>query len=629
MSEILKNETESIVNLAEYLTNLNLKIDNLAAPIDQLQEETHVLCDLVQATESRYAKTLLDVKKNNLKQNHMNLKLDIINTSQYVATMMDTIELNWLKNPLTLERVTNKYTFQKICLEELNITTPETERILAVIESNIICKVNNCFLYALDTKDTDILSRCLRMYIEMEKQDDAHDIFRIHKLKPVLGEILCEAYLEKCDQDLDRVYLKVKEILDTTVDFLSELVHENSILNCFNFVLGSFWKEFDRQSRENLPYITAPGNPDLFQKRFKSTYNLLAYIAVKAGDERLIKNNKEFQDHLKRFNLAVYFEIKFQQISGKFESEIIDLTLDNISTATNNQDTQEFSLKPSAVLYQALQSCFDKDVYIDQLADQFIKLTMMLLSRYLRTMENLLKDVSSSTHLDKDEIDLFVFNVITDFSIVKSLVAPKCQKEAQMENTIFAIIESDMRMEMKKVFDINEEIISSSHNIFSDYFATSKITECISQLQNVTALPRLYRRTNRNPPKEASSYVVEAVKPITVLTDKFGSNLHQIAETMEIVIIEITGRYSSLVEEVLRSVCKTEESLRRLKNRTLNLSGDSLSSESNNTMSDETKIKEQIKFDVCYFCEKLVPLAPKTAKIKMDLLKNEVDKLIK
>ncbi|XP_066259923.1 conserved oligomeric Golgi complex subunit 2 isoform X2 [Euwallacea similis] len=626
MSEILKNETESIVNLAEYLTNLNLKIDNLAAPIDQLQEETHVLCDLVQATESRYAKTLLHVKNNNLKQNHTNLKLDIINTSQYVTTMMDTIELNWLKNSLTLERVTNKYTFQKICLEELNITTLETERILAVIESNIIRKVNDCFLYALDTKDTDILSRCLRMYIEMEKQVDAHDIFRIHKLKPVLGEIICEAYLEKCDQDLNRVYLKVKEILDTTVDFLSELVHENSILNCFNFVLGSFWKEFDRQSRENLPHITAPGNPDLFQKRFKSTYSLLRYIAVKAGDEKLIKKNKEFQDHLKRFNLAVYFEIKFQQISGKFESEIIDLTLDNISTATN---TQGFNLKPSAVLYQALQSCFDKDVYIDQLADQFIKLAMMLLSRYLRTMENLLKDVSSSTNLDKDEIDLFFFNVITDFSIVKSLVAPNCENGAQMENTIFAIIESDMRTEMQNVFDVNEEIISSSHKAFSDYFATSKITECISQLQNVTAIPRLYRRTNRHPPKEASSYVVEAVKPITVLIDKFGSNLHQIAETMEIVITEITGRYSSLVEEVLRSVCKTEESLRRLKNRTLNLSGESLSSDSNNTMSDETKIKEQIKFDVCYFCEKLIPLAPKSAKIKMDLLKNEVDKLIK
>lgn len=39
MSDILKNETEAIVNLAEYLTNLNSKIDDLSIPISQLKEE--------------------------------------------------------------------------------------------------------------------------------------------------------------------------------------------------------------------------------------------------------------------------------------------------------------------------------------------------------------------------------------------------------------------------------------------------------------------------------------------------------------------------------------------------------------------------------------------------------------
>lgn len=39
MSDILKTETEAIVNLAEHLTNLQIKIENLQQPILQLKEE--------------------------------------------------------------------------------------------------------------------------------------------------------------------------------------------------------------------------------------------------------------------------------------------------------------------------------------------------------------------------------------------------------------------------------------------------------------------------------------------------------------------------------------------------------------------------------------------------------------
>lgn len=58
-----------------------------------------------------------------------------------------------------------------------------------------------------------------------------------------------------------------------------------------------------------------------------------------------------------------------------------------------------------------------------------------------------------------------------------------------------------------------------------------------------------------------------------------------------------------LVQEVLKSVCKTENSLRRLKNRNVPASEESTSS--SDTISDEMKIREQIKFDVNYFYDKV------------------------
>lgn len=63
-------------------------------------------------------------------------------------------------------------------------------------------------------------------------------------------------------------------------------------------------------------------------------------------------------------------------------------------------------------------------------------------------------------------------------------------------------------------------------------------------------------------------------------------------------------RFLKLVQGVLRSVCKTEESLRRLKNRNVAVSEEI--AHQSDTGSDEMKIREQIKLDVAYFLQKVI-----------------------
>lgn len=48
-------------------------------------------------------------------------------------------------------------------------------------------------------------------------------------------------------------------------------------------------------------------------------------------------------------------------------------------------------------------------------------------------------------------------------------------------------------------------------------------------------------------------------------------------------------------------MCKTEESLRRLKNRNQAINEDSGGQGGTDTISDEKKIREQIKLDINYF----------------------------
>lgn len=159
----------------------------------------------------------------------------------------------------------------------------------------------------------------------------------------------------------------------------------------FNFVLNSFWVEVDKQCRKGLPHITAPGNPELFQKRFVSTWKLVIEIAKKCGNQDLIKTNLSFQEHLKRFNLPVYFEIRFQQIASQFETDL--MIKPNDPSIFNGENDFRFKLKITLNLYVALKKCFDSHVFIDQLADHFLKFSMFLLSRYIMWFKKTLEQV--------------------------------------------------------------------------------------------------------------------------------------------------------------------------------------------------------------------------------------------
>lgn len=625
MSDILKNETEAIVNLAEYLTNLNSKIDNLSVPISQLREEIRTLYDLIKTAEHSYNLFLSEIKNNKSEQNHIHLKLGIIASSVYINTVIDSIESDLFGNLLKLERIVNKYSFQKIYLDVLNLMTPDIEKVVRKVEMKLVKNISHCFLKAFQSSDKDILLRCLRMYVDLQKEDEAYNTFQIHILRPELQQLFTERYLEKCDYNLDKVYSSVKDILRSKVDILSEVTKTTVDLSSFNFVLKSFWKEFDTQLRVGLPHITAPGNPELFQKRFTSTYNLLKYIADAAGDKSLMQLDDSFQSHLKRFNLPVYFEIKFQQIAGNFEAETYNTSLNNIKSGPNEHS---FRHKVSVALWKALRACFHEDVYIDQLADHFIRLSMMLLSRYIKIIENLYKNIISSD-ADKADIAEFLINAIIDLNIISLLVAPKFDSISDIGKTIFAIINKNMWHIILRVIQATGKIISEAQETLHNHLISSKIKECSVHLQNVTAIPRLYRRTNRNPPKEASPYMLEAVKPIVNFESKFRSKLdHDLNEIINSIVLKLTNQYQSLVQEVLLSVCKTEESLRRLKSRTLNTSGDDSHGPSD-VISDETKIREQIKYDVGYFYDKLYPLGLSSAKEAMDILRKEVCYTIK
>lgn len=123
---------------------------------------------------------------------------------------------------------------------------------------------------------------------------------------------------------------------------------------------------------------------------------------------------------------------------------------------------------------------------------------------------------------------------------------------------------------------------------------------CFSFLKSALEVPRLYRRTNKEVPTTASSYVDSALKPLFQLQNGHKDKLKQaiIQQWLEGALSESTHKYYETVSDVLNSVKKMEESLKRLKQARKTTPTNPVGPSGG--MSDDDKIRLQLALDVEY-----------------------------
>lgn len=139
---------------------------------------------------------------------------------------------------------------------------------------------------------------------------------------------------------------------------------------------------------------------------------------------------------------------------------------------------------------------------------------------------------------------------------------------------------------------------------------------CFSYLKSALEVPRLYRRTNKEVPSTASSYVDSALKPFYQLQRGHGDKVKPVVMQcwLQEALSESTHKYFETVSDVLNSVKKMEESLKRLKQARRSLATNPVSSSGG--MSDDDKIRLQLALDVEYLGEQIQKMGLQTSDIK-------------
>ena len=134
-------------------------------------------------------------------------------------------------------------------------------------------------------------------------------------------------------------------------------------------------------------------------------------IILESGSDLIFfKSSASKKEFDKKWNLDIYFRLRFQEIAIKFES-----FLGEKAAKLTSDSNPEFSFAVNQALWRSLQTCFglegsySRNIYLRPCAHNFLKLSMQLLSRYDKWIQAKANDFIAKLSLE--EIILFYSDV--------------------------------------------------------------------------------------------------------------------------------------------------------------------------------------------------------------------------
>nr|CAD7256483.1 unnamed protein product [Timema shepardi] len=558
MIELINKDYADFVNLSSNLIGLDKAINGIQLPLGQLREE--VLQVKLSLEEAMGDVSSLLEQRRELRAKKRSLQ-SLTHVHSSLNKLRELLKLHSEDKPVLpanlVERAASEYNQLQFniskCQQHLDTAhKQQAEKILTLLTSSL----NVMFLENVRVNNSDVIARCLRIYVSLDKAADVEALFRKEVVAPVLRDVISEVSLNSDPRGVQGVYSRVLAFLETHMKELLEIPKVQG----FNFLVNSYWPEVEHRLETDLSSIFAPGNPEMFYQTYCETVKFLRQLErhcrTQAG-AKVLRNHPQYIAFLHHWNLPVYFQIR-QEIGGSLEA-----TLSQGITKSLAERPSEFHLLPTASAWECLLRCWADGVFLRELAHRFWKLSLQIIARYYTWIEEVWEEVDS--------------------------------------------------------IDESKQQLLSRLPIVTQFILGEVSSQSLSQLRQVNDIPRLFRRTNRDIPTKPCPYVGAVLAPPLSFHKAYREvvGAPQLQRWLTLIFSAITQQFYSSVNDVLTSVQKTEESLRRLKKVRDRLSTTTPSE--GKGLGDDDKIRQQLVLDVQYFCEGVE---------SVDVKKDDVDKLL-
>jgi hypothetical protein len=96
---------------------------------------------------------------------------------------------------------------------------------------------------------------------------------------------------------------------------------------------------------------------------------LLESLAPSYESINAVRQSTEYTNFERRWQLPVYFQLRWKEIVGTFETSL---------SLTNNAGVDGWALPQSGAAWKAWSTCWSSDVYIPELAPRFWRLSLQV-----------------------------------------------------------------------------------------------------------------------------------------------------------------------------------------------------------------------------------------------------------
>lgn len=655
MVELINEDYTEFINLSSNLVSFEKSIGNIKNPVIKFQQETSQvqsrLDDVIGLLNSKQ-KRLHQIRENKLK---LNLIQEIIQNLDRIEKNVDAFVCESQQNRpiskmvfLLLDQnsvlisqlsVNFEYLLENVSFGEKSANSllsnlknrfdSVSKKYYDILEEQIV----HLLTYNLTELKTesdlfDIISmikQIFRIYLLNDNQKMLEHIIKNNIVRPYFDKFICDSFITK--NGAQCMFNKVIEMIDTKCVLLLKVLTETKSDNFdtlklsslgYQLITATIWDELVHYCSVRASSLFSLANVDVFQNNYFVTFRFIEEFICKVC---LFEHQTEFRQlnsyHLlkSKFNLNVFFHMKLQQIVPTLEKSFTELRF------SYNTKSDSFKLNITCLVYDHLCWCWldNKEQMIT--CDMFSYLWKLTLKIFIRfstwiqtaSIENINSYIqqtnsnSNESSQNKQQINQIVGALIYDSrmmilnftSLYKTKICP--QWIANYNKLISSRHTTKITFNENSLDEHFDEIIVNFHSsaikkLFK-LLQTEILLDCKNTLDFVNDIPRLYRRTNKEKPSKASGYIFKCVQQLVdyFAIIVFDNTDEWVNEWIIIVFSDLIKHFKNSTLEVLTSVQKTEDSLKKLKKVKPNAG---FLGKKSNSMSDDDKIRLQIYLDV-------------------------------
>ncbi|KAF8906500.1 oligomeric golgi complex component, COG2-domain-containing protein [Gymnopilus junonius] len=376
----------------------------------------------------------------------------------------------------------------------------------------------------------------------------------------------------------------------------------------FEIMANVVWDEFGKSIMDELGGVVfSVGRPKEFRKNYETTQAFIHSLEILAPSMEAVdamRRHPTYLDFERRWQLPVYFQMRWKEITGTLEEGLISTRLESIAPRDGN-----FFTPQASATWIALSACWSSEIYIPELSYRFWKLTLQVPSSHGTSRvpgPGTAIETSSVEFAAADDTSLRQYTAV--MADIASIEANTFNIWDQVIKVVISDVDEGEGSHMEVALRESISCLTSFLIPLSGQIVAILTKRCCDALLPVRSIPSQFRAmSNKRMPSEPSYFVSSVLRPVKQffaigVAEGIGSPLRAgFSKSFSTEVRLDAGTFPVLTCHryigYLTTMKKTEESLKRLKNKkpTYSIFGNSSPA---NDVRDEERIRCQMILDV-------------------------------